>query len=272
MKLDYHIHSNFSHDSREPVKNIIEYSIENKFDEIVFTDHLDIDFPENKIDELIDVDKYIDTLKEYQTLYKDKISIKIGLELGLQVHLENDKELKELLVDDRFDFLIGSIHAANYKDLNTKAYFESFDTKDEAHRAYFEEMYRSIQMFKGISVVGHMDFIKRYGRVSFNDFSILDYKLHDGIITKILKFLIENNIGIEVNTSGYRYKLDGPNVGEYILKKYKSLGGEIVTLGSDSHRKEHLGEGFEKGVELLKKCGFKKISRFDKKKVSYVNI
>lgn len=272
MKVDYHIHSDFSHDSRESVKNIIEHSIENNFDEIVFTDHLDIDFPENKIKELIDVDNYIKTLGEYQNLYRDKISIKIGLELGLQVHLEGDKELKALLNDDKFDFLIGSIHAVHYKDLNTKAYFGSFNTKDEAHRAYFEEMYRSVQMFKGVSVIGHMDFIKRYGRISFDDFNILDYELHDDIITKILKFLIENNIGIELNTSGYRYKLDGPNAGEYILKKYKSLGGEIITIGSDSHKKEHLGEGFDKGLELLKKCGFNKISRFSKKKVSYINI
>lgn len=272
MKVDYHIHSDFSHDSKESIENIIDHSIKNNFDEIVFTDHLDLDFPENRIGELTSVDKYIETLKEYQDLYKDQINIKIGLELGLQVHLKDNKELEAILNDDRFDFLIGSIHAVDYRNLNSKKYFGSFNTKDEAHRAYFEEMYRSVQMFKGISVVGHMDFIKRYGRVIFEDFNIIDYKLHDNIITKILKYLIENNIGIEVNTSGYRYKLDGPNIGEYILKKYKSLGGKIITLGSDAHRKEHLGEGFEKGIEILKSCGFKEISRFEKKNISYLNI
>ena len=46
--------------------------------------------------------------------------------------------------------------------------------------------------------------------------------------------------GIELNTGGFKYGLGHPNPCEDIIKRYKELGGEIITLGSDAHKCESL--------------------------------
>ncbi|MBP3521308.1 MAG: hypothetical protein J6J87_08190 [Oscillospiraceae bacterium] len=48
-----------------------------------------------------------------------------------------------------------------------------------------------------------------------------------------------------------------------ILELYRDLGGEILTVGSDSHRPEHLGAYIREGQELLKSLGFKRFCTFE---------
>ena len=43
---DYHIHTRYSSDSTEEPENIIRHAIELGLDEICFTDHTDLDYPE----------------------------------------------------------------------------------------------------------------------------------------------------------------------------------------------------------------------------------
>lgn len=61
------------------------------------------------------------------------------------------------------------------------------------------------------------------------------------IITEILKTVIADGKGIEVNTSNHRYGIADMTPSRDILKLYRELGGTIITIGSDSHKKEHLG-------------------------------
>ncbi len=266
MKIDYHIHTNFSLDSKEEIEEIIKYGIENNFEEIAITDHLDLDFPDDGEVILLDIENYIKTLEKYKKKYKSQIGLKVGIELGLQPHLKDNLLVKEVLRDKRFDFIIGSIHCLNRKGLHNNEFFKDFKgTKDEAHNIYFQEIYNSISSFDGISVLGHMDFVKRYGKLYYEDYNIINYEYHKEIIIKILKHLIENNIGIEMNTSGYRYGLGEPQVGEYILREYKSLGGKILTIGSDAHQVKDLGAGFTQGKKLLKDIGFTEVTTFSKK-------
>lgn len=268
-KADSHIHSNFSGDSMEKIENIIERAIKLKMDEITITDHLDLDFPKEVNIFELDFDKYINTLKKIKKEYKNKIKVKIGIELGLQPHLKNDYE-KVFNCKD-IDFIIGSSHCVLGMDVADKSFFQKY-SKNEAHRLYFEEVLKNIDIFPNISVYGHLDFINRYGGSVYEDYKKIDFEFHKEIIDKILKKLIERKIGIEINTSALRYGLRDFHPCRNILKRYKELGGEIITIGSDAHRALDIMRDFEKAKEVLKDIGFKKFCVFEKKEIEYKDI
>lgn len=106
------------------------------------------------------------------------------------------------------------------------------------------------------------------------DDSYIDRLLKDSmeIIEEILKTLISNGKGIEINTAGFKYGLGHPNPHEKVLKLYHELGGEIITIGSDAHECKHLAYDFEKVPEILKNCGFRYYSEFTGRKAAMVKI
>lgn len=268
-KSDSHVHSNFSGDSMEKLENIIERAIELEMDEITITDHLDLDFPgEVNIFEL-DFNDYIQTLKKLKKIYKNNIKIKIGIEIGLQPHLKD--AYQEIFASKDIDFIIGSSHCVNKMDVADKKFFKNY-TKDEAHRLYFEEVLKNIDLFPEISVYGHLDFINRYGRDIYDDYKKINFQKHKDIIDEILKKLIEKKIGLEINTSAMRYGLRDFHPCREILSRYKELGGEIITIGSDAHRALDIRRDFNKAIEELKNIGFEKFCVFEKKSVQYKNL
>lgn len=264
-KSDSHVHSEFSGDSKETLKKIINKAKELGMNEITITDHLDIDFPMEPNIFTLDLKKYIKDLKELKRKEKD-IVIKIGIELGLQPHLV--EEYKEIFENKDIDFIIGSSHTISRTDVSSKNFFIGKE-KTQAHREYFQEVLKNIELFPNISVYGHLDFINRYGNGIYNDYKRLDYELHNELIENILKKLIEKGIGLEINTSGLRYGLENFHPHIDILKRYKELGGEIVTLGSDSHKAEDLMKDFKTAKKILKDLGFKSYCTFNKRKVEY---
>lgn len=268
---DYHIHSKFSGDSEERLELIFETAIKKGLKEIAITDHLDLDYPGDKDVFNLNFKKYIKTLKEYKVRYKGRLRIKLGIELGLQPHLKKDEYLNEVLQSKELDFIIGSTHCIGGKELDKGDFFFG-KTKVESHKIYFDEVYQNIKSFDGFSVCGHLDFIKRYGREYFEDYKIIDYEEHREIIDQILKTLIEREMGLEVNASGYRYGSSDSTPNEYILRRYGELGGKIITLGSDAHRSEDIGKGLDQTFKLLKKCGFNSYSIFNKKQVEFKEI
>lgn len=265
-KSDSHVHSNFSGDSNEDINNVINRALELNMDEITITDHLDLDFPDEPNIFLLDIKEYIKKLKELKKKYEGKLKIKIGIELGLQPHLKDVYD--DIFECEDIDFIIGSSHTVNHKDVSNKKYFEGL-TKDEAHRVYFEDVLKNIDIFPKISVYGHLDFINRYGREVYEDYKILDLEKHKDLIDKILRKLVEKNIGIEINTSGVRYGLSNFHPCKEILKKYRELGGKIITIGSDSHKTINIMQDFDRAKQELKKLGFEKFSTFDKRTVEY---
>ncbi|NJA30862.1 phosphoesterase, partial [Clostridioides difficile] len=101
-------------------------------------------------------------------------------------------------------------------------------------------------------------------RVIYNDFK--------DVIDEVLKSIINNGSGIELNTSGYRYGLNAIHPNEDILKRYKELGGFIVTVGSDSHRVEDICKDFDVSYDMLKYLDFKYVSLFKERETYFVNI
>ena len=91
----------------------------------------------------------------------------------------------------------------------------------------------------------------------------IDMSKYNEVIFEMLKLAVNKNVGIEINVSGFRqqYGKQFPNF-EHI-KAYKDFGGEIITIGSDSHNRYSIGENFKEGKEILLKAGFKYYCEFE---------
>lgn len=264
MFYDYHMHSSFSNDSKTDMEEMVKRSIELGLKKICFTDHVDYDL-DTDFDWGIDYDKYFEKLNFLQNKYHKQISIKKGIELGLQ------KQITQKCSEDAckypFDFIICSIHAINKLDLYFGEFFKN-KTQHEAYETYFKELYTVVKNYKDYSVLGHLDLIKRYGNYD----KLLDDSLFSDIIEAILKQVIYDGKGIEINTSCYRYNLPDLTPSRNIISLYKDLGGEIITTGSDSHNPSQVAYQFDYIYTYLKESGFKYVSTFNKMKPEFKKI
>ena len=283
MRTDYHVHTEFSDDSNYPMEQVIKDAITKGFDELCFTDHVDYgikkdwDEPGEMIyrkggagepDQMpvanVDYPVYYKTFQKMKELYQDKISLKFGLEFGMQAHTVEKYE--KLFSRYPFDFIILSVHEIEDKEFWDQG-FQNGMTQQEYNERYYEEMLYLVQNYHNYSVLGHMDLITRYDKAGVYPFEKLK-----PILTKILKTVIADEKGIEVNTSSHRYGLKDLTPSRDILKLYKKLGGKIITIGSDSHKPEHLGAFVDETKEELKALGFEQICTFDKMKPVYHNL
>ncbi|MGL6107663.1 histidinol-phosphatase HisJ family protein [Romboutsia sp.] len=264
MFYDYHMHSNFSNDSKSSMEDMIKKSIDLGLKEICFTDHVDYDVDTDYGPPII-FDEYFNKLENLQDKYKNKISIKKGIEFGLQKQIVDT--CSSVANQYPFDFIICSIHSIDKLDLYFGEFFKG-KNQHEAYEMYFNELYSVVKTYKDYSVLGHLDLIKRYG--DYN--KLLDDKLFSDIIETILKQIIQDGKGIEINTSCYRYNLPDLTPSRYILNMYKELGGEIITTGSDSHMPSQIAYKFDYIYSYLKSIGFKYVCKFDKMNPEFIKI
>lgn len=264
MYFDFHIHSSFSEDSTSPMEDMIQTGIKQNLKGMCFTEHTDLDFPENNLAFLTNLDEYQKIFLELKEKYQSQIELFFGLEVGLQPHLK--KEIPELCASKNFDFLIGSTHVVDRLDPYKATFFEN-RSETQAYQRYFEVLLKNIQTYSCFDVCGHIDYVVRYGPSKNACYSYKDYS---DLLDEILKTLIQKEIGIECNTSGFKYGLGQPHPSCEILKRYKELGGEIITLGSDSHLPCHIAYDFDKASALLKSCGFRYYTIFKNRTPKFI--
>lgn len=269
IKADYHMHSSFSGDSSAPMSDMAERALTLGLTHICFTEHHDPDYlypaGEEGMFEL-NTDSYLYELIKQKGKYDGQLEIAFGVELGLQPHLKRQLALYAKSCD--FDFIIGSSHLCNRKDPYYPAFFEG-RTEDEAHHEYFESVLECVKTLPYFDVYGHLDYVVRYGPGKNDSYA---YQKHADVFDKILSTLIENGKGIELNTGGFRSGLNQPNPCVEILKRYRTLGGEIITVGSDAHEPKDIAADFDRACALLKECGFGYYCVFQKRLPEYLKL
>lgn len=255
---DFHIHSNFSTDAPQSStpESIIQKSIKLGLNTICFTDHHDEDYPSDEREFTFDTDEYFETLENLQKKYCNQIDIRIGVEIGLQPFLR--EHYRAYTHQYPFDFVIGSVHVVKGMDPYHGIMFEG-RSDEEAYEETFRETIENIKAIEDFDVLGHLDYVVRYGKEKAVHYS---YSKFASSIDEILRVLIEKGKGIEINTSGYKYGLGFCHPQPIIIKRYKELGGEIITIGSDAHKPEHIAYDFYKVSDILKDCGFKYFTEF----------
>ncbi len=266
MLWDTHMHCHFSGDSDTSPEDMIKTSIEKGLNGICFTDHLDYDYQEQPGMFDLDVDSYYKEIISLQDKYKSVLPINFGIEMGLQPHVveKNNKITKKY----PFDFVIGSSHVVHGIDPYYPNYYEG-KTEDEAYLEYFESILENIATDADYDVYGHLDYVVRYGPHKNKYYS---YEKYADIIDEILRQLIRHGKGIEINTAGFKYGLNHPNPTEEILHRYKELGGEIITIGADGHKPEHIAFDFDKVPDILKNAGFKYYTVFKERKPEFISL
>lgn len=268
IRSDFHLHTSYSSDSKAPMESMILKAVDLGLKYICFTEHQDYDYPENEenFDFLLDLAAYKTELFSLKDKYRDQIQVLFGTEIGLMP--TTYEKCQAFARSENFDFIIGSTHIVDQMDPYEPIFFETYPGKHGLLR-YLEVILENVKTYHDYCVYGHLDYAVRYCRDKNYRFVYKDYA---DIIEEILKTVIEDGKGIEVNTGGYKYGLDYPNPHPDILKRYRELGGEILTIGSDGHCPEHMAYDFSKLPELLTSLGFRYYTVFKEQKPEFIKI
>jgi histidinol-phosphatase (PHP family) len=183
-----------------------------------------------------------------------RLKVLIGVEIDYQVRYET--EVRSFLRDAAYDLVIGSVHYAGGGLIFAPSFFAV--PERESYQAYFEQALAAVR--SGLfDVLGHLDIVKRYGVEHYGPFQPARYAEQ---IDALLRACVETGTGIEVNTSGYHGPPGEPFPSLAVLSRYRELGGELLTVGSDAHVVEDLGRDIPLALELAQHAGFEAIAAF----------
>lgn len=269
---DNHNHCQFSFDGgRTSVEKSAEAGAAVGLAGMCFTDHCDLYVPpmkakfENFQKEEFNIKAQQDEIDRVQDIADRKgwdIRLFKGIEIGL--YKSQREELRDVLKNNSFDQVIASIHYLDDTDPFWGEYYKDKGWK-EAYGHYLETLYEEIKWAgEDIDIMGHYDYVARYA--PYSKTGIL-YKDFPDILDSLLKYLVENGKALELNTKTYQaYNGRLISVDTDLLKRYKELGGELISLGSDSHDPQRVGWNFDKFERLLCSEGFKYIAHFEKRR------
>ncbi|MBQ3149616.1 MAG: histidinol-phosphatase HisJ family protein [Clostridia bacterium] len=267
-RLDLHTHTDNSFDGNHSTMFLCEQAVLAGLRGIAFTDHVEIDAYEKDNYEKRAFQSYFEIVKA-RNAFLGKLLVFAGVELAQPTY---DTETAEKLMNTlQYDFVIGSIH--NLRGRQDFYFMDLTDTTDEEIRSmlteYFEEELLLAQWGK-TDTLAHLTYPLRYICGDYGHH--VDIRDYSDIITKILKAVINSGISLEINTSGLRQKIASTLPNEEIIAQYRALGGELITVGSDAHFAEHLGLGLDEGLSMLQRCGFKKITFYQKREPIQIDI
>ncbi|MDO5783725.1 MAG: histidinol-phosphatase HisJ family protein [Eubacteriales bacterium] len=282
MQIDLHTHTGYSYDAEaKPVEAHVQAAVEHGISVLGFSEHTDFFYQESLAESdfapgLVDFPMYQREVEPFRSgrvlpadiaaqqndiaacreAYQGKIILRNGIELG-QPHTAPDLA-DELLEKFSFDYVIGSIHHLS-DDMDM--YFVHYEQKnpDEVMEDYFSETDKMLQYGK-FHILGHIDYPLRVMKLPYNKPSLKGYMNY---VDEILKQLIVRGIALECNTKslfGWQKAL-GPE--DCVLSRYRELGGELITVGSDSHAPETIARGIPQALERLKQFGFSYITDFE---------
>ena len=267
ITTDFHCHTSFSSDCNTPMEEMIKKALSMKMTHLCFTEHMDFDYPvhpEDGLTFLLDTQSYQKEFLKLQEVYKDRITLLWGVELGIQPHLM--ETLKQYTSSHPFDFIIASSHLLYGSDPYYPSFFND-RREDQVYEDYFKEIITNIKSFPAFDTYGHLDYIVRYGPTKDTRYS---YEKYRDIFDNLLLALIERQKGLEINTGGLKYGLKQLHPITDVIKRYRQLGGEIITLGSDAHHPENLQKEFSLAREILVDCGFQYHTIFRKRKAEFI--
>lgn len=247
-KIDTHTHTYFSFDAAEngnSPEKMCEEAVKKGLDAIIFTDHIEVNHEVEHAFPPLNIAEYKKQCAEAKKLYKGKLDVYIGVEMGQITHYPETAE--EIAKTNGFDYIIGSVHNTKgeqdpyYVDFTKVPYDKIIYQLDK----YFDE-YLQLTYVLYIDQFAHLTYPLRYIKKAGIDIDITKW---DSVIEQILKNIIKNNKVYELNSVYVRKGVDLPE--DHILQMYKDLGGKKIRLGSDAHYIEHVADGFAQAYELI---------------------
>ncbi len=273
LLADTHTHTKFSSDSDANPREMLVAAKAAGLSALCFTDHMDLDFPGDDTLFVFDTKEYFKELlplKEQTRSDRTMPELLLGIELGLRPNRPDLRnQMDALLSEHPYDFVLGSTHVVDELD---PYYQEYWDLPGDRLLRYFEDIRINVAEHANFDSLGHLDYIIRYLPDSVSlvkDYAVRDYM---DLIEETLRTLISRSQALEVNTAGLRKGLSFPHPKEEILLRYKELGGELLTLGSDAHYPGDVGADIRRCAELIKDLGFKYYAVYKERKPEMVKL
>jgi histidinol-phosphatase (PHP family) len=267
MLVDYHCHTDFSADSNAPMAAQCEAAIRKGVQQIAFTEHEDYN-PDDMTSFFFKHDAYMEELARCRERFGDQLKIRAAIEVS-EPHVHAEKAGLILGKYD-WDFVLGSLH---WIQPNINTYFDHFLTYAgdwrQSFRNYFTEMI-TLAKVGDFDILSHIDYPSRYNQhIHSGAYDIAEY---EEIIREVLRNIIARGKGIEINTSPWRKGLADPNPPAIVIKWYREMGGEVLTIGSDSHAPKDVGADFDRARAIAQDAGFSRIATFERRQPSFVKL
>ena len=264
MFFDTHTHGSYSYDCDAKHHEMIAAAKAQGLSGICFTEHFDYVPDVGKLCgfEMI---PYLSKLRSFsQKESPSGFQVLSGLEIGLFDHHMESPEFA--MQHFKFDAIIGSVH---YVINESDPYYPAYTADKDKFTAYSKILEKYIELLprhNKINIMGHFDYVSRYSQ-TYEDRNMY-YKDFPDHFDKLFTILIDNGIALEINTSTYQKRDSYPanKLDINILKRYRELGGRLVTLGSDAHAPANVGQGFKEAAELIKEAGIPYLTHFVKRK------
>ncbi len=269
MRIDYHVHTPYCGHAEGALVNYVERAIEEGIQEIGFADHLGryyLGTPQKRrywdwgMDERF-VARYITEVNQLQEVYRDRITVRVGLEVD---YIEGAEELLGRITSRYpLDFIVGSIHCLppfGWHHLSEICYKES----DRIYSAYFDAAEAGIKSGQ-FQIMGHLDFVWRYIRWPFKGSIDVLQRINEAI-----RLAAHHHIAVEINVNSLlwsqHYRVEEWDPFEAVLEAVKNSGA-VVTVGSDAHTPSSVGKEFSPLYEFLDKKGIDVLATFEKKRL-----
>lgn len=270
-RVDLHVHSTCSADGSSSILQYARLAADVGLAEVGFCEHADFD-PRDSGDGYLDLQGYERELASARAASRD-IQLRKGVEVTYQSSRE--EEIRTWLAGALWDYVVLSVHLVDYQDgwaiisdnEATASYLANHDQR-QATIPYFEEVLRAAHSGLG-DVLGHLDLIKRFGTFHYGP---LNPKAFEGEMKEVLRTAVEAGTGLEVNSSGLRQRPREPYPSLTVLRWYRELGGELLTVGSDAHHSSELGANIEDVCELAREAGFQAIATFEERQPHWLDL
>lgn len=270
---DQHLHSRHSMDSTtDPRENCVG-AIARGLRGLTFTEHYDM-HPEERPGCIWDYAAIADTIGELREKFADRIEVGFGIEVCYQPG-EMPGILDYLAAHD-FDVVLLSIHWCGGKRLHVRDDWAGLDHKDMG-RVYFQAVLEAVRLClklreageRPFDVLGHPDLAKRYARRYWKAF---DVREHADVIDEIWHTALAADIVPEINLSTLRDSVGEPMPGEWTIERYVEAGGRAMSIGSDGHRSDHIGAGFDEAAGILQRAGIESEAVFAKRQRALIPV
>lgn len=267
MLTNDHFHSRCSFDAEYPLTELCQAALQAGVTNLCLTDHCDVVDEKGKPDDSFDWAKEDRELEAARRQFAGKLELRRGVELGQAIL--RPEAARRVLAEPGIDFVLGSMHNARS---GIDFYYMKFSDRKQCQALLEDYLLCLLELSRTdwFDSLAHLTYPIRYMRT--RDGVDVDFHPFDDLIREILKTLVERGKALELNTSGYRRNNGEPLPPAYILRMYRQLGGELITIGSDAHEPRHMADGLERGMALLQTCGFRYLTRYRDRKPQQIKM
>ena len=260
FKCDYHTHTHFSFDGTGTPDELCEAAVARGVTDLAITDHFECNWRTEAAYPPFDAEAHFKAIVSAKEKYKNKLNLSYGIEIGQ--YNQYPEEADALLKKYDFDFIIGSLHNLRgaldfyYWDFNT--IFRDMNPSYLGHtfEKYIDELCEVVDTFDGVDTIAHLTYMSRYCAISGNHY---DFTKHAQKAEELFKRMVAKDIALEVNVSTLWKGLGFALPDRDFLTVYKDCGGRLITVGTDSHGADHIGECIDDAFSLLRSVGLKDI-------------